>query len=132
MVLIWYKGGMEYLKSIAAPLLPLVVLILVGVAYALGRKAIAAFEAKTGLDLSTGTETSILGVIDLGIGAAEKWAANVLKSTGKKPPSVEKLDKAMAFIVDELKRRNLPEMARDAVVKLIEAKLGVIDVAKKT
>ena len=105
-------------------LLPVLATVLTGVLTALAGLAIAYLRKKWGLQITAAQEDAIDAAILDGIEYAEEQARKRLKSgSGITTASDAKLDLAVTHAIMEMRRMGLPEMARDRIVALIEARI---------
>jgi hypothetical protein len=113
-----------YLQVLLPHLLDIVVTV-VGVGLIpLAHFAYKRFSAWLGIKITAEQEAMLDQVLLRGVGHAEQWAKVKLKSEGAKPPSAEKLDAALKFVEEELKRLGYEDLAKEKLQKLLEAKLG--------
>lgn len=116
-----------WLKAIAEPLIEPLALILGAVALVLARRVSTWIAAKLGVeDARTRSliEAQVVKVVDGGIAYTEQVANVWVREHGALPASPAKLQWALDWAVREAKRRGLPEMGRDALIDLIESRLG--------
>ena len=81
--------------------------------------------AKFHAELSDIQQQLIQEAIGHGINWAETWANKETSKLGVKPTGSAKLDEAITLVQEELKANNIPAMATDSLVKLLEGKLHV-------
>lgn len=81
---------------------------------------------KLKLDVDAKTQERLSQLAISGIQWAEEQAGKCLKDKLPRPSSKGKLDSAMGFVVGEMQRLKLPQMAADEVQKLIESHLPVV------
>lgn len=81
---------------------------------------------KLKLDVDAKTQERLSQLAISGIQWAEEQAGKCLKDKLPRPTSKGKLDSAMGFVVGEMQRLKLPQMAADEVQKLIESNLPVV------
>ena len=81
---------------------------------------------ETGPRLSEEDEERLRDVVDRSIDYAEQKARQFVRGRGggKKLEGQLKLDHAVTFAAREIRRRKIPEAARDHLVDLIAARLG--------
>lgn len=85
-------------------------------------RGLAYLEKRYGLKVEETTRENTYRLIYQGVCYADEQAKKALKV--KKPTkSQKKLDMAMEFIVAEMKRNKLPEIAEDQLKKIVEAGL---------
>jgi len=106
-------------------LLQTLVLILTPVVLLLVKKLVTAIEKKTGLDVSTRQIELLNQAITDGIALAQEQAHKRLKLDEPPLTSDGKLDIAVKFVVEALRQSNGPQIARDYIIKLIEARLNM-------
>jgi hypothetical protein len=120
---------MDYLATAAEHLLPPLLVILSGVLTALGVAALRWLRARLGLEHLVTDEAIDAAVRDV-VAAAAAYAEQLAHRwrIGLDPmpadPARAKLEIALSFVARELRRRQLPEQARDRLVDLLEARLG--------
>lgn len=114
---------MLVLESILNVLLPLLASILLPILSYFAARALQTFRQKTGILLSAEVEFALDKVIKDAVMAAEQWALAQVKSGAEKPSGVRKLDEALAFVDAEVKRLQLPELARDVLIAKVEAEV---------
>lgn len=118
---------MDYLKVMAEHLLPPLLVILAGVAGIVGRYVIRWLSVRLGVEELTRTSRVAslwTRAVDTGIAAAEHGALVWAREHGELMPGPAKLARALSVARDEAARMRLPELARDTLVDLIEARLG--------
>lgn len=91
----------------------------------LAHRLIAAFEKRTGIDVSERVEALLDGWVERGIHAAEEWSYKEVKAKTTKLTGSEKLELAADYVLDLIKQHGLDAWTRDKVKALIESKLGV-------
>jgi hypothetical protein len=110
-------------------LLPVLGTILAGILSALAGLAIAYLRRKWGLEISDQQAQMIGDIVRNGISYAEEQAQKMLKAARDEKGSFNqytsagKLDTAIIYIIEEMKRQGLPELTRDSRVKLVEARI---------
>lgn len=113
------------LAAILENVLPVLFLIFTPLLGVLGSWLLLKLKQKTGLSISAEQEKMLDGAIEKGVGFAEQWALNKSKVPADAPDGAQKLDKALEFISDFTKKQGLQDKAKDELVKLIEARLGL-------
>lgn len=113
----------ETLRLLAEQLLPVVGVILAGVLSALGGLLVFYLQKWAGVKITQAQVDMLDDIIVDGIEYAEEQARKALKAKDPSPGSDSKLETAIAFIVTEARRKGLPEMARDTLVKVIESRI---------
>lgn len=116
-----------WIKAVAEPLIEPVALILSGVALILAKRFAKWLAVKLDVEDAHALsliEEQVTKVVDGGISYAEQLANGWTRERGALPTQAQKLQWAVDWIVREAKRRGLPELARDALVDLIESRLG--------
>jgi hypothetical protein len=114
----------EVWGTVMENLLPIVSAIVLPVLLILVRKFIQWLEIKLDFEISEAAELKILSLIEEGIRYAEEQAKKALKD-GEKLSAESKLGLAIEYVVERCKDLGLPELARDKLVKLIEAKIVI-------
>lgn len=114
---------MGVLESLLNVLLPLLVSVLLPVLSYFAARALQTFRQKTGILVSAEVEFALDKAIKDGVMAAEQWALALVKQGGEKPSGLRKLDEALDFIDAEVKRLQLPELARDVLIAKVEAEV---------
>lgn len=114
-------------KVVAEPLIEPLALILGAVALVLARRVSTWIAAKLGVEDARALsliEGQVVKVVDGGIAYAEQKALVWTRQHGTLPDGAAKLKWATDWIVREAQRRGLPELARNALVDLVESRLG--------
>lgn len=102
--------------------IPGLVTVLLGVLSALALVGVRYLERRLRIDVPASVERVVIDeVIPGAVGYAEQLARRHAKGLGA---PVAKLEVAVQFAQQELERRRLPELGRDALVRLIESRLG--------
>lgn len=104
--------------EILTPVLSVVVIWLV-------HRAIAAFEARTGIDVPAQQEALIDAWVEQGIAFAEEKSRNKVKEKTSKLTGPAKLEEAADFVFDLARARGWIDWSRDRVKRKIEGKLGI-------
>ena len=115
---------MEYWKEIAEQLLPVVATILMGLGTLLVTVLTKVAHRKFGVEIEEKHQAMLTEWVSKGVGYAEQWALQQVKTTGEIPSGREKLDKALSFVTNHARSVGLDQIARDKVVDLVEAQLG--------
>ena len=89
------------------------------------KKVAEKYGYKVDVEVKNLTEALLMQIVQNGISYAEQWAKNYVAKTDVKSAGAEKLDIAFRFIVEELKRYNIIDLAEREVKAKIEAMLGV-------
>ena len=118
-----------YVAVVVENVLPVVVTIFVPLLSVLVAWAVMKLKTKLGLDVSASQQKMLTDAIDNGIGLAEQWALGKLKRGEGAPAGAEKLDKALEFVNEQVSKFGLDAKARDGLVKLVEARLGMAAMA---
>lgn len=120
---------MDYVATIAGHLLPIILTILAGVLTLLGTYALRWLRKRLGLERLVADDAITAAVAEIvagGVAYAEQ--AERRWRRGFEPPPADspraKLDAALEWAAREIRRRELPEQARDRLVDMIEARLG--------
>lgn len=82
------------------------------------------FEKKTGMDIPDRIEQKVDRWVDAGIDYAEELARRKLKEGEAKLTMGQKKEAALSFVLDMAEQYNGPELARETLEKMLEAKLG--------
>lgn len=106
---------LEHLVEIIAAALGALLLLLV-------KKAITFVEAKTKIDIPAKTEEMLYDWASRGVSYAEEKAHQVASKTTIKGP--EKLELALGFAMKLAEEHKLDQLAKEKLVKYIEAHLG--------
>lgn len=120
-----------YLAVIIENVLPVLTMLLVAVISVFATWALKKLKDKLGVDISAQHQALLTKAIEDGIGLAEQWALTKVKRGEAAPAGAEKLDKALEFVTATAKDLKLDEKAKDVLVKLIEARLGVAALTKE-
>lgn len=109
-------------------LIALLATILSGAAVITARAIGQYFQAKMKIAQAEHLDEQLGKIAAQAIHAAEQWAIAKVKNpddpTSRMPSGNERLDKALEFALAVAKEKNLGAVARDALVRAIEAKLG--------
>jgi hypothetical protein len=92
--------------------------------YAVAKRGIEVFEAKTGYDISAQQERLLYSALDKGIAYAEEQARKSFTEAGKKMTGLQKLDTASRFVMEMADTYGLDDLAEEKVRKLLEAQLN--------
>jgi ABC-type lipopolysaccharide export system ATPase subunit len=84
-------------------------------------------EGKVNLQIKEVTERLLIEAVQQGISFAEQWAHNQSKqmTEGYKVNSNDKLTLAVKYVVNEINRNELPQLAEKQIVEKIESALGI-------
>lgn len=85
------------------------------------KKGVAAFEAKTGIDISTKEEALVDAWVDKGYHLAEEKALQWIRDKASKPIGGAKLETAFDFVWDQIQEMGLVGWTREMVLAKIEA-----------
>ena len=102
----------RFLTDVVFPPLALLLMALSGL-------VVNAIRKKTGLQISAETETKLLKAVENGIAYAEEYAANKLKTSEVRLTGRDKLDAAIAFVLNET-----PTVSRERAELLVQAVIG--------
>jgi hypothetical protein len=97
---------------------------LVPVAAWLTHRAIRIFEAKTKIDVPDAVEQKVDHWVDSGIALAEERGHRFLKETTDKLTGPEKLEIAVAYVLDMANQRGWVEWSKSKIQDRVEAALG--------
>lgn len=111
-------------RVFAEQFLPVVAVILAGVLSALAGVVLVKLRAWAGVKISQAQEDALTDAVLDAIDFAEEQAHKALKAADPTPDSESKLEQAVSHLRLEIERRGLPEMARDELVRAIEARIG--------
>ena len=104
----------------------LIILSLIGVVLIFTIKKIAEkYGHRVDADIKNFTESLFTQIVQHGIAYAEQWTKNYINQNNNKPTNSEKLDMAFKFIVEELKRYSIFDLAEREIKNKIEAVLGL-------
>lgn len=110
---------------------PFVALVLGGLASILAHRVIKLVEQKWGMRISEANEQKLDEILEKGIHFAEGWATAQLKAKQPKPAPETKAEKAVQWVIDEVKRNNLDQLAADKIKALVQAKFGQMVIDEK-
>ena len=116
-----------YAKVVTEALLPVVLSIVGGMLLMLGKFAHRWLAQKLQVEELIAEEKRdqlTKEVVDGGITFAEQKGMGWARERGELPPSAAKLKWALDWIIPEMKRRGLPELAREKLEELIDSRLG--------
>ncbi len=102
-------------------LTPVVILFLTWLAH----KAIKLFEAKTGIQISEERERQLDGWVHQAVSFAEEKGHQVVKKNEAKLSGPEKLDIALGFVLDLVKKQGWDQWTSEQIQKKIEAALNL-------
>ena len=85
----------------------------------------AFLEKKFNFELDAAKQQQLIDLLDHGIAHAEEWANAQTTGTQPPPPSADKLNKAFAFVADEIKRTGLDVLTEQKIKDLLTARLGL-------
>jgi len=114
----------EFGLAIANGLLPIVASLLVAVLTALAGVAIRWLHMKTGIEVNDEQRWALESFIAEGVGYAEEQGRKAIKAGDPTPEADTKLEIAVGYVIDRIAESGLPTMGEDAIVRLIEARLG--------
>jgi hypothetical protein len=114
----------EFGLAIANGLLPIAASLLVAVLSVFVGAAIQWLHTKTGIEVSDDQRWALESFISEGVGYAEEQGRKAIKAGDPTPEADTKLEIAVGYVIDRIAESGLPTMGEDAIVKLIEAKLG--------
>ena len=118
---------METFKTITEHLLPPVLIIVAGVLTMLGRYLMKWLAHKLRAEQfyeQQAVEAAVDRVVSSAVSYAEQMALSWARDKQELATGPRKLDWALGYIRREMMEQRLPEMARDRMVDLIEARLG--------
>jgi len=121
-----------YVAFLIQDLLPVILTFVVPILGAVIVWVLRKIHEKTGIDIDAAQQQMLIDAIDHGIGFAEQWALNQSKVTGTPPDGAAKLDAAVKFVLEALDKLGITGKARDELVKLIEARLGLVNMTPPT
>jgi len=116
-----------YAKVATEALLPFVLSLVGGALLILGRYAHRWLARKLDVEELIAEEhrdALVRSIIEGGISLAEQRAMVRLRERGELPDGAKKLEWALEWAIAEMKRRGVPELARDYLIDLIESRLG--------
>jgi hypothetical protein len=123
---------MEYLDLFLKYFSPLIISAVSVALLLLARKVLTKYEDKLSTDSQKILYDFINAIILSGVQYAEQWAKNRLKESGEKPPSNDKLHKALEFIVQQLQSHGIINLTEQEIIRRVESTLGANEVNRKT
>lgn len=104
--------------------LPSLVTIAGGVLTALLALAVRYLERRLHIDIPARTERALEGVVLDGVAYAEQLGRAAVRAQKPRPVGNAMLEAALGYVQAESRRRKLPELGRDELIRLIESRLG--------
>jgi len=111
-------------QSLSDQIVSILGVALGGVLLALINRAIAAFEKKTGLEISESQRQQLNSAVEQSIHFAEEQAHKATKNKLSSTTMPPKLDMAAEFVLDIANSMSLSDMTKEKARRLIEARLG--------
>lgn len=115
---------MDYVKEIAEHLIPILAMILAGLASVLTPWLARKLAALLGLKVTAEQQKLIADIATRAVHYADQWATAKVKNDEPRPGGAAKLEAALGFAMPLIRQARLPELARDELVKAIESALG--------
>lgn len=116
---------MTWTELLTNEVIPHVAVIVLGVLGALAAVAIRYLERRLSIDIPAQVEDQVQIAVGMAVAATEQWAKVETKArSGERPVGNELLEHALREASAEIRRRRLPERARDELVRRIHAELG--------
>jgi len=112
----WWMVLLDALLQIVTPLAIAVLTTLAGI-------AVQRWGKKLDVDKQAAVTRLLSGIIEGGISFAEEQGRKALKNGGEQTKSAEKLQAAVDYIQSQIASSGIADVARDDLVKLIEARL---------
>lgn len=104
--------------------IPSLVTIAGGALTALLALAVRYLERRLHIDIPARTERALEGVVLDGVAYAEQLGRAAVRAGRPRPVGNALLEAALEYARAESKRRRLPELARDELIRRIESRLG--------
>jgi len=114
----FFVSMLEHLGPIALVLIGSTLVYLV-------RQFMKKYGIKLDVEIKNLTEVLLIQFVQEGIAYAEQWAKQYVKTHDTAPDGASKMDIALKFISEELKRHGLDNLAERAIRNKIEAILGI-------
>ena len=119
---------METWNDIILALIQMFGVVLAAIAPMLALLAYRALARKMKIETDAHVEGQLAAIARDAVAFAEQRATSAVKADPLRvAPGHEKMAQAVAFAINEVKRRKLPEVAQAALVNLIEAKVGEVN-----
>lgn len=115
---------MDYVNVILTHAIPLVAILLGGVASVLAAWLGKLIAKKLHVQITGEQHELLLDLVDGGITRAEQWAIVKTKIGSPPPAGPDKLNKALTYVEEMARQYKLDVMARDKLVELVESALG--------
>ena len=117
---------MDIVKVIVENVAYLIAMILSGIIIVLLEKGRQYLKKRWDITLTDQQFKTVTDLADKGIDYAEEQALKWAKEGEEgRPEGVQKMDKALEFVMEQVQILGLDKMAKDALVKLIESRLQV-------
>lgn len=91
----------------------------------IAHRVVKLFEDKAKVQIPAQWQTAIDDWVSKGVAFAEQKAETAIKNGGDKLKGPEKLEMAVGFVLDMAQQHGLDALARDKIIKLVEAELGL-------
>ena len=115
---------MDYLKVVVENLFPVVLAIVTPILLLLAKRLVIYLEKKWDFQMEESQETKLLDLISRAIAYAEEKAMAASKVGKDIPSGAKKLQMALEFAMEEIRRLGLDDVAVEVMTKLIEAALN--------
>lgn len=115
---------MTWNQIVGEYVIPALVTILGGALTALLALGIRYLERRLSIDIPARTERMLDDLVADATAYAEQQGRAAVKATKPRPVGNALLEMAVQYAEQESRRRKLPELARDQLVRLIESRLG--------
>lgn len=113
------------LYTLLSTLIDIVAPVLMVLAGWIAWKLTKIFEAKTGYDVPANLEARLDAWAAQGVAYAEEQGRKALKANQDKLEMGAKKELALGYILDMAKTAGVPDLARDKLEKLVEAKVAM-------
>lgn len=115
---------MDWTQILNDDVIPAVTTILLGALTALVAVGVRYAERRLSIDIPARTERAIADLGTDAVAYAEQIGRRAVAAGGPRPVNSTLLESAIEYARTEARRRRLPELARDELVRLIESRLG--------
>jgi hypothetical protein len=118
------ENYIETISNIAHLLLPVLLTIFTPVLVLLARIVVKKLTNKLDAETKAAIQDMVNNIVGQGVAFAEQYTKTQEKVIRNKIDSSHKLEMATIFVVDELRKQNLPELSSQDIQSKIESYLG--------
>jgi hypothetical protein len=106
--------------------MPSLIAIVAFAILALARSFLKKYGARLDVETKLASQDFINNIVVQGVALAEQWAKNMETEYKEKPVSNDKLLKAAQYIIEELRKKGITDIAEQEIKNRIESYLGLV------